>query len=325
MFRSSIPARCRSQRGVTRPALAVVVLLLALAGVFVHAWWQRIHREAPTPALAVTRAATGTVTRPVDTPAADTLLRAARADVAAQHLLMPADDNAFERYLALRSQPSSRGIADDALRELFPYAADQVAATIRDGRIDEAKRELDLLSRADPANYTLTLLRTQLAALATESAVPPAVPSPWASAVRPSPPSVPKGNTTAVAAAPAHGPLPPLVQAPAPVVRRSPAAAPAAQATTAPAIPMTAPVLLRRVEPYYPQEARRAHRQGWVELAFTVLPDGRVDAVRVLQAEPGSVFDLAATTAVRRWSFKPATRNGQPIAMDLHQRLDFRL
>ena len=88
---------------------------------------------------------------------------------------------------------------------------------------------------------------------------------------------------------------------------------------------VTAPVLLHRVEPYYPQAARRARREGWVEVAFTVLPDGRVDAVRVLQAEPGSVFDLAATTAVRRWAFKPATRNGQPIAMDLRQRLDFRL
>jgi protein TonB len=50
-----------------------------------------------------------------------------------------------------------------------------------------------------------------------------------------------------------------------------------------------------------------------------------VDAVKVLQSKPGSVFDLAATTAVQRWVFAPATRNGQPVAVSLRQRLDFRL
>jgi protein TonB len=90
-------------------------------------------------------------------------------------------------------------------------------------------------------------------------------------------------------------------------------------------VPATAPVLQRRVEPYYPQEARRSRREGWVEVQFTVQPDGHVDAVKVLQSKPGSVFDLAATTAVQRWVFAPATRNGQPVAVSLRQRLDFRL
>jgi protein TonB len=67
-----------------------------------------------------------------------------------------------------------------------------------------------------------------------------------------------------------------------------------------PSVSVTAPVLQRRVEPYYPQE-RGAAVAGWVEVEFTVQPDGHVDAVKVLQSKPGSVFDLAATTAVQRW------------------------
>lgn len=325
MFRSSTPARRRSQRGVTRPALAVVVLLLVLAGVFVHAWWRRIHRDASLPPVPVASAAAGSVVRPAEALPPDALLRAARADVAAQHLLAPVGDNAFERYLVLRIQPSSRGVADDALRELFPYAADQVAAMIRDGHIDEAKRELDLLARADPGNYTLTLLRNQLAAqeaqLAATAAAPATTPRPAAAVSLPQ--REPSAPPVAVAPLPETRPPPSTVPLPAARTARSPK--PVALVAAAPAPRVTPPVLLRRVEPYYPQAARRARRQGWVELAFTVLPDGRVDAVRVLQAEPGSMFDLAATTAVRRWTFKPATRDGRPIAMDLHQRLDFRL
>ncbi|MBU6247014.1 MAG: energy transducer TonB [Xanthomonadaceae bacterium] len=325
MPRMSLSARRERQRGVTRPALAVVVLLVALAGAFVHAWWQRVHRDATLSSPADVPVAAGTVARPADPLPADALLRAARAAVAAQHLLAPAGDNAFERYLVLRTRPSSRTIADDALRELFPYAADQVGATIREGQLDEARRQLDLLAVADPANYTLTLLRHQLAAqeaqLAAEVAAAAARTS---SAAPPAVRTVPEpvvASAPVVAPPPASRPSPPVPSAPA----RHAATPPPPTMATAPRPRVTAPVLLHRVEPYYPQAARRARREGWVEVAFTVLPDGRVDAVRVLQAEPGSVFDLAATSAVRRWAFKPATRNGQPVATDLRQRLDFRL
>lgn len=98
----------------------------------------------------------------------------------------------------------------------------------------------------------------------------------------------------------------------------------AAVAAPAPSVSTTAPVLQRRVEPY-PQEVRRSRREGWVEVAFTGQPDGHVGAVKVLQSKPGSVFDLAATRAVQRWVFAPATRNGRPVAASLRQRLDFRL
>ena len=84
-------------------------------------------------------------------------------------------------------------------------------------------------------------------------------------------------------------------------------------------------MLLHRVEPYYPQTARHARREGWVELEFTVGTDGRVADVHVLGAAPGRVFELAAITAVQRWVFTPAMQAGHAVAASLHQRLDFRL
>jgi protein TonB len=319
----------RRQRGVARLAFSVLLFLLLLAGAFTFAWWRRMHADAPPETAIAAETVAGAVVRPAAASSVGALLRDARAAVAAQRLLTPAGDNAFEDYLAVRQQPSGRAVADDALRELFPYAADQVGATIRDGRIDEAQRQLALLARADPSNYTLTLLRDQLAERQRVAVAPSVAPS----ATVPKPPA-PMATLAAATA------LPPSADR----ADRHPAV-PAAEATPSPAAPTptrveppppepvatavapsaTPPVLLRRVEPYYPQSARRTRREGWVELAFTVTAQGRVDAVRVLEADPGKVFDLAATSAVRRWVFAPATRDGKPVAAELRQRLDFRL
>jgi TonB family protein len=69
-------------------------------------------------------------------------------------------------------------------------------------------------------------------------------------------------------------------------------------------------VLLERVDPIYPDAARRAG--GTVALELEVHPDGSVDEVRVVKAA-GFGFDEAAVAAARRFKFRPATRDGQPI------------
>lgn len=324
MLPESRPSPRARQRGDYRIALAITLLLLAGAGALIWAWWQRTHVEDAAPAPV----ATGSIVRSEAPHAAPRsiaqLLDEARVAVAAQQLVAPAGQSAFERYFAVLATQPGNTVASDALRELFPFAAEQVGATIRAGQLDEAQRQLDLLTRADPANYTLTLLRGQLAdqhqrALAAAAVTAPAVPVQ-------APPTAPTTREPVAAAAPA----PEQTPAAAPLVAAAAVAPPAAPTATsapapAPSVSTTAPVLQRRVEPYYPQEARRSRREGWVEVQFTVQPDGHVDAVTVLQSRPGSVFDLAATTAVQRWVFAPATRNGKPVAVSLRQRLDFRL
>jgi TonB family protein len=76
---------------------------------------------------------------------------------------------------------------------------------------------------------------------------------------------------------------------------------------------LTAPQLLERVEPIYPEAARNAGIGGIVGLEIEVQADGTVGAVKVAHAA-GFGLDEAAVAAAKKLKFKPATKNGQPIA-----------
>lgn len=92
------------------------------------------------------------------------LLAAALHAYTSGRLVDPTGDNAVEYYeAALRTDPNNH-VARDALRESFSYAAAQVEQTIADNHFDEANREIGLLVKADPTNYTLTILRAKLKA-----------------------------------------------------------------------------------------------------------------------------------------------------------------
>ncbi len=75
---------------------------------------------------------------------------------------------------------------------------------------------------------------------------------------------------------------------------------------------VTAPVLLERVEPVYPEAARLGGIGGVVSLEITVGVDGNVTDVKIVRAA-GQGFDEAASAAAYRFRFKPATRGGKPI------------
>jgi TonB family protein len=80
-----------------------------------------------------------------------------------------------------------------------------------------------------------------------------------------------------------------------------------------PAPAVTAPVLLERVEPVYPEAARKAGIGGTVGLELTLGADGSVVDVKVVHAA-GFGLDEAAVEAARRMRFRPATREGKAIA-----------
>jgi TonB family protein len=75
----------------------------------------------------------------------------------------------------------------------------------------------------------------------------------------------------------------------------------------------------------YPESARKRRIEGWVELAFTIQPNGSVDAVEVQNASPSDVFDDAAIRAVRQWRYEPVTRNGVPVPQRAMVRVKFAL
>jgi protein TonB len=80
---------------------------------------------------------------------------------------------------------------------------------------------------------------------------------------------------------------------------------------------------VRMVNPVYPESARKRGIEGWVELAFTVTLNGTVEDVEVRNASPASIFNDAATRAVRQWRFEPVERNGEKITQRALVRLRF--
>lgn len=95
-----------------------------------------------------------------------------------------------------------------------------------------------------------------------------------------------------------------------------------ASAQDAPVI--TPPQLTRFVEADYPAEAEAAGREASVMLELTVSADGTVSDVSVVEGA-GDGFDEAAQSAVQRFGFEPATRNGEAVPARFRYRYVFEL
>jgi len=82
---------------------------------------------------------------------------------------------------------------------------------------------------------------------------------------------------------------------------------------------------VRTVEPSYPREARDRNITGWVELEFTVTPEGTVSDIRVTDSQPAAVFDVAAVEALNKWRFEPVRRDGAAVDQRARLRMRFQI
>ncbi|WP_333607877.1 energy transducer TonB [Arsukibacterium sp.] len=81
-----------------------------------------------------------------------------------------------------------------------------------------------------------------------------------------------------------------------------------------------------RIEPRYPVQAARDGLTGYVTLRFTIMEDGSVGEVEVIEAEPRRVFDREAIRALNRWKYSPKVVDGKPQRQPgIVVRLDFTL
>jgi len=71
----------------------------------------------------------------------------------------------------------------------------------------------------------------------------------------------------------------------------------------------------------YPADALSNRQEGTSVLLVTVAPDGLVSAVEVAESA-GEAFDQAALAAARQWTFRPASRGGEPVSVRI--RVPFR-
>ena len=86
------------------------------------------------------------------------------------------------------------------------------------------------------------------------------------------------------------------------------------------------PEVIHRVDAVYPKDAITARAEGVVVLAATVGADGTVGDVEVVRHADGwPSLDQAAVDAVRQFTYKPAMKNGGPVATQIHVKMEFTL
>jgi TonB family protein len=86
---------------------------------------------------------------------------------------------------------------------------------------------------------------------------------------------------------------------------------------------VTAPRVLQRVQPEFPDAARaEGITEARVILVGVVRTDGSIDVENVVRS-PGFGMDEAAIEALRQWRFSPATRNGEPVDVRIHFEINF--
>ena len=84
------------------------------------------------------------------------------------------------------------------------------------------------------------------------------------------------------------------------------------------------PILTHKEEPTYTEEARSVHLQGNVMLGLIVDTTGQAADIRVL-SPLGFGLDENAEAAVRKWRFKPGTKDGKPVRIEATAQVNFRL
>ena len=82
--------------------------------------------------------------------------------------------------------------------------------------------------------------------------------------------------------------------------------------------------LTERTEPKYTREARRIGVQGVVAVKLLLLPDGKIDRVRVVRRLPYGLTENAILAACEI-KFTPAMKAGQPVAQWAQIEYVFRL
>ncbi len=333
----------RHARGAAKPMLITIISIFALLAV--GAWFLIIkpHQELimadsgghPSTPVSTTTQVAAPPPANVAVMGIDQLLAEARTAMNEQRYLAPAGNNAFEFYLRVLQKEPGNKVASDALRETFPFAATSAEQSINSRDFNEAQRQIDLLAKADAANFTLTILRSKLDAqrktvdkqqLAQEQQKAAAqVAAQKAAADKQAAEQLAEQQKTQLAAQKAE-------------VSR--AAQPSRQAAAGPSAPTagsvasseggdtaqtSAAVLVKGASARYPTAAMRARQEGWVVVSFTVDPDGRTSDVRVVESQPRHVFDRAAMDAVERYQFTPAMRSGVAVSSTKQQRIEFKL
>jgi protein TonB len=232
----------------------------------------------------------------------------------------------MEYYEAVLAKDPKNQVAKDALRETFPFSVPDVEKAISQNNFAEANRQIDVLSRADPTNYTLTLLRSKLDAqqkLQARQQQEAAQKAQHAAEL-----AAAQQAAAAKAAADKEAAARLAAQQAAQQAAAAKAAPPPKAAAEAAAPKPTGVTRGAQIEKaaaaQYPLEAARNQTSGYAVVQFTVSATGTVSNAHVIDSSPRRVFDQAAIRAVEQSTYKPALKDGEPVTAVLQRRIDFK-
>ena len=87
---------------------------------------------------------------------------------------------------------------------------------------------------------------------------------------------------------------------------------------------ITHPVVVNKINPKYPEEARKEKVVGVVTVETVITEDGEVAEVEVLRS-PDERLSKASVEAVRQWTFEPALCDGRPVGVYYNLTIKFNL
>jgi periplasmic protein TonB len=85
---------------------------------------------------------------------------------------------------------------------------------------------------------------------------------------------------------------------------------------------VAAPSVVYQVDPEYSAEALRAGVNAMVALRIVVNSAGKPTGIRVIK-DAGYGLEEKAVEAIRQWKFKPGTKDGKPVAVEIAIQIEF--
>ena len=86
---------------------------------------------------------------------------------------------------------------------------------------------------------------------------------------------------------------------------------------------ITQGLLVKRVNPVYPNTALQMHKQGTVEILANITKSGSISSAKVIKGDP--MLGQAALAAVKQWKYKPYTLDGQAVEIQTQISVNFKL
>jgi len=87
---------------------------------------------------------------------------------------------------------------------------------------------------------------------------------------------------------------------------------------------ITHPVVVEKVNPKYPPDAREEKVMGMVTVETVITEEGMVEEIQVLESADDRLA-AAAVEAIQQWRFEPALCDGNPVGVNYNLTINFRL